>query len=76
MNKKVSLIDKSKIMQKYNNLTMKKVQDIVEDVFKDYKDPTEHMTLGQKKMFDEAFKKLVKERYIIGCDPYDESPNK
>ena len=36
---------------------------IVEDVFKDYKDPTEHMTIGQKKLFDKAFKKLVKDQY-------------
>ena len=58
---------------KYNK-TEDEIKAVVEDVFKDYKDPTEHMTLGQKRMFDEAFKKLVNERYIIGCDPYDKTP--
>ena len=71
-----SLIEKSKVLQEYNNLTMEKIQGIVEDVFKDYKDPTEHMTLGQKVEFDKAFKKLVNERYISGIDPYDKPDNK
>ena len=48
----------------------KSVQEAVEDVFKDYKDPTENMTLGQKIEFDKAFKKSVNERYIAGTDPY------
>jgi hypothetical protein len=73
MGDNISLIDKSKFMQKYNNLTMQKLQEAVEDVFKDYKDPTENMTLGQKIEFDKAFKKAVNERYIAGTDPYEKT---
>jgi hypothetical protein len=73
MGDNVSLIDKSKFMQKYNNLTMQKLQEAVEDVFKDYKDPTKNMTLGQKIEFDKAFKKVVNERYIAGTDPHEKT---
>jgi len=63
MNKKTEEV----IIEKYNILDIVLVEEylrkIVEDVFKDYKDPTEHMTIGQKKLFDKAFKKLVKEQY-------------
>jgi hypothetical protein len=53
----------------YNNLytdvdgtkfTLKKLKEIINEVFKDYKDPTESMTLSQKKEFHKAMQEEAK----------------
>ncbi len=48
---------------KYKDLTLKDIEEAVADAFKDYKDPTEHMTLGQKIEFDKAVKRKFNKLY-------------
>lgn len=43
----------------YTNRTKEEIEKIVRESFSDYKDPTEGMTLEQKKLFHEAFKEVV-----------------
>lgn len=62
MKNKKTLLDVAKEGQKLylkQNISYNKLNKIIEEAFKDYKDPTEGMTLGQKKLFGEAMKDQV-----------------
>jgi len=49
--------------QIYPGKTKEEIKKVVDEVFKDYKDPTENMTLGQKIEFDKAMKKIATNLY-------------
>jgi len=64
---------------KYGNYNLKDIEEVVNEVFKNYKDPTEGMTLEQKKKFHEAMKKaaekwannIIKEEKIYFNDEWN-----
>ena len=50
-------------MSAYPKKSKEELEEIVNDVFKDYKDPTENMTIAQKVSFNDAMKKVAKNMF-------------
>ena len=48
----------------YPNKTKEEIEAVVNDVMKDYKDPTENMSIEDKIRFNEAMKKMANKMIV------------